>query len=215
MCATPRNPGALDRVFRDVTVLARHPKQGPTPADRNAKADGQTGAYGPAFETHGRSRGGPMAGRAPAATGGRQAGAPGTRVGSSTSEGKTSGRARRAAKATSQRAAVVAVQRQASVGQAGGPRSLGTAAAPRRAAHMSRRSARPPRYVYRLVALDDLLADAHARTNVDLETRRAAMNRRTNWRVIGIVVVVAIGLGVAAAGVINQAVSIVMNMFAA
>ena len=110
---------------------------------------------------------------------------------------------------------MVAGQRQASVGQAGGPRSLGTAAAPRRAARRSRRDARPPRYVYRLVALDELLADAHAGANVDVETRRAAMNRRTNWRVIGIVVVVAIGLGVAAAGVINQAVSIVMNMFAA
>jgi hypothetical protein len=114
------------------------------------------------------------------------------------------------------------------VGQAGDPRSLGTAAAPRRDARAAGRAARAPRgdarlarrvarspgYVYRLADLDDLFSEAQSRADPDIELRRDAMNRRTNWRVAAIVVVVAIGIGVVAAGMVNQAVSIVMNLFA-
>jgi hypothetical protein len=110
---------------------------------------------------------------------------------------------------------MAAGQRQASVGQAGDPRSLGTAAAPRRNARTPGRVARPPRYVYRLAELDVLLDDAQARADPEIERRRDAMNRRTNWRVVGIVVVVAVGLGVVVAGMVNQALSIVLHLFAA
>jgi len=70
---------------------------------------------------------------------------------------------------------------------------------------------RQPRYVYRLADLDELFATAAARTDAEAEKRRD----RSNWRVIGVVMLVAAGLAIATAGLVNEAVTFVMNIFAA
>lgn len=74
---------------------------------------------------------------------------------------------------------------------------------------------RRPRYVYRLADLDELFATAEARTDAEAEKRRDRFNRRSNWRVIGVVLMVAAGLAIATAGLVNEAVTFVMNIFAA
>jgi anti-sigma-K factor RskA len=73
---------------------------------------------------------------------------------------------------------------------------------------------RPP-YVYRLADLDELFATAEARTDAEAEQRRDRSNRRSNWRVIGVVLMVAAGLAIATAGLVNEAVTFVMTIFAA
>lgn len=74
---------------------------------------------------------------------------------------------------------------------------------------------RAPRYVYRLADLDELFASAEAGTDATAEERRDRSNRQSNWRVIGVVLIVAAGLAVATAGLVNEAVTLVMNIFAA
>jgi len=60
-----------------------------------------------------------------------------------------------------------------------------------------------------------LFATAAARTDAEAEKRRDRSNRRSNWRVIGVVMLVAAGLAIATAGLVNEAVTFVMNIFAA
>ena len=74
---------------------------------------------------------------------------------------------------------------------------------------------RRPVYVYRLADLDEIFATAEARTDAETEKRRDRSNRRSNWRVLGVVLIVAAGLAIATAGLVNEAVTFVMNMFAA
>ena len=93
--------------------------------------------------------------------------------------------------------------------RAGDPRMRGPVAPPRRPWRRS------PRYVYRLADLDELFATAEARTDATAEERRDRSNRRSNWRVIGVVLIVAAGLAIATAGLVNEAVTFVMNIFAA
>ena len=71
---------------------------------------------------------------------------------------------------------------------------------------------RTPRYVYRLAGLDELFAGAEARGDATAEGRR---DRQSNWRVIGVVLIVAAGLAIATAGLVNEAVTVIMNIFAA
>jgi hypothetical protein len=101
------------------------------------------------------------------------------------------------------------------VGQAGDPRVRGKVAAPRAdgAARSGRLPRRPPRYAYRLAELDELLTDAEVRADAEVEMRRDALHRRTNRRFVGVIAVVAAGIGVIAAGLINEVVSVVMHMF--
>ena len=77
------------------------------------------------------------------------------------------------------------------------------------------RRRRPPRYAYRLADLDELFANAEARSEAAVEQRRDRLNRRSNWRVLGVVLIVAMGLAVVAAGVLDRAVTFVMNVFGA
>ncbi|HEU0240358.1 MAG TPA: hypothetical protein VFR11_13925 [Micromonosporaceae bacterium] len=87
----------------------------------------------------------------------------------------------------------------------------GKAAAPRRDRAARRRAV----YAYRLADLDELFTDAEARADAEVEMRRDAANRRSNVRFVGIMVVVAVGLGVVAAGVIHQVYSIIATLFSA
>jgi hypothetical protein len=73
---------------------------------------------------------------------------------------------------------------------------------------------RRPRYVYRLIDLDELFATAEARADATPE-RGDRSNRQSNWRVLGVVLIVAAGLAIATAGLVNEAVTLVMNIFAA
>jgi anti-sigma-K factor RskA len=70
-------------------------------------------------------------------------------------------------------------------------------------------------YVYRLADLDELFATAEARTDTTIEHKRDRTNRRSNWRVMGVVLLVTAGLAVATAGLLNEAVTLVMNIFGA
>jgi hypothetical protein len=111
--------------------------------------------------------------------------------------------------ASAARNGVRPAQGRVSVGRAGDPRVRGPVAPPRRPWR------RRPRYVYRLADLDELFATAEARTDAEAEERRERSNRRSNWRVIGVVMLVAAGLAIATAGLVNEAVTFVMHIFAA
>jgi hypothetical protein len=74
---------------------------------------------------------------------------------------------------------------------------------------------RTPRYVYRLADLDELFESADAGSDATAEGRRDRSDRQSNWRVIGVVLIVAAGLAIATAGLVNEAVTFVMNIFAA
>lgn len=127
----------------------------------------------------------------------------------------TADRARAAARtkvdppASGTRKSAPAARGRVSVGRAGDTRVRGPVA-PRR-----RPWRRRPPYVYRLADLDELFATAGARTDAETEQRRDRSNRRSNWRVIGVVLMVATGLAIATAGLVNEAVTFVMNIFAA
>jgi anti-sigma-K factor RskA len=95
------------------------------------------------------------------------------------------------------------------VDRAGDPRVRGPVAPSRRPWR------RRPAYVYRLADLDELFATAEARTDATTEQRRDRFNRRSNWRVIGVVLLVAAGLAVATAGLVNEAVMLVTSIFGA
>jgi hypothetical protein len=94
-----------------------------------------------------------------------------------------------------------------SVGRVGDPRIRGPVTPSRRPWR------RRPAYAYRLADLDDLFATAEARTDATTEQRRDRINRRSNWRVVGVVLLVASGLAVATAGLINEAVTLVRSLF--
>jgi hypothetical protein len=149
----------------------------------------------------------------------------GQRAAPTADRGSTADRERLAhqrAAPANQRAARAAGAQPVSVDQAGDPRVRGKVAAPRRdvgaqradgAARRGRLPRRPPRYVYRLAELDELLTDAEVRADAEVEMRRDAVHRRTNRRFVGVIAVVAAGIGVVAAGLINEVVSVVMRMF--
>jgi hypothetical protein len=69
--------------------------------------------------------------------------------------------------------------------------------------------------VYRLTDLDELFATAEARADTTDEERGDRSNRQSNWRVLGVVLIVAAGLAIATAGLVNETVTLVMNIFAA
>jgi hypothetical protein len=98
-------------------------------------------------------------------------------------------------------------QRSAPVGRLGDPRVRG--AAPSRAALRRR----PPRFRFRLAGIDEIFADADARVDAHIEARRDQINRRTNWRTFGVLVLIAVGLGIIAAASLNEIVRMVLNIF--
>jgi hypothetical protein len=127
-----------------------------------------------------------------------------------TSAGQAQARAgaKAAARASDRRNSAPSAQGRVSVGRAGDPRLRGPVAPPGRSWR------RRPRYVYRLIDLDELFATAEARADATPE-RGDRSNRQSNWRVLGVVLIVAAGLAIATAGLVNEAVTLVMNIFAA
>jgi len=240
MRSGPGNLASTNGVFYNVTVLTRHPKNNGTPEEPGRGALGRPDPrrgwsgkrkIGPASVNNDDAaevakRSGATA-RASAPAQGRVVAGPSNRPSapgaagpahargsatepiraraSSADQARTAIRAKAGPSASGVRNGARPVQSRASVGRAGDPQVRGPVAPPRRPWR------RQPRYVYRLADLDELFATAAARTDAEAEKRRD----RSNWRVIGVVMLVAAGLAIATAGLVNEAVTFVMNIFAA
>ena len=72
---------------------------------------------------------------------------------------------------------------------------------------------RPPRYKYRLADINEIFATADDRSDAAVEALRDRIHRRTNWRMVGVLALVAVGVGVIGAVALNEAVSVVVHLF--